>query len=246
MWNMLATAALAALVPAVAAETKPDDPKAVAVEKEFRELLKLDDLLHAEVDRWIRDNAALAEANAAISRESLGEQIRIRLRKVEEAYVSFVAKHPKHIEARLAFGGYYSGIGDADKAIGQWVEARDLNPKNPVPWNNLGKAYGQKGNVSESIRHFTKASELAPKQPLYYRNLAAMLFAYPDHAARHYLIGRDLVVPKGDFPVQKGSRVGSQKLPPRGRCRHGLPRHAAASVHGSHRSLVRGARPRAG
>ncbi|MED5278238.1 MAG: tetratricopeptide repeat protein, partial [Verrucomicrobiota bacterium] len=145
MWNMLSTAALAALVPAVAAETNPDDPKAVAVEKEFRELLKLDDRLHAEVDRWIRDNAALAEANAAISRESLGEQVRIRLRKVEEAYVSFVAKHPKHIEARLAFGGYYSGIGDADKAIGQWVEARDLNPKNPVPWNNLGKAYGQKG-----------------------------------------------------------------------------------------------------
>ena len=129
MWNMLSTAALAALVPAVAAETNPDDPKAVAVEKEFRELLKLDDRLHAEVDRWIRDNAALAEANAAISRESLGEQVRIRLRKVEEAYVSFVAKHPKHIEARLAFGGYYSGIGDADKAIGQWVEARDLNLK---------------------------------------------------------------------------------------------------------------------
>ena len=36
MWKMLATAALAALEPVVAAETKPDDPKAVAVEKEFR------------------------------------------------------------------------------------------------------------------------------------------------------------------------------------------------------------------
>ena len=57
---------MAALVPAVAAESNPDDPKAVAVEKEFRELLKLDDRLHAEVDRWIRDNAALTEANAAI------------------------------------------------------------------------------------------------------------------------------------------------------------------------------------
>ena len=47
MWNMLATAALAALVPAVAAETKPDDPKAVAVEKEFRELLKLDAMVES-------------------------------------------------------------------------------------------------------------------------------------------------------------------------------------------------------
>ena len=38
---MLATAALAALVPEVAAETKPTDPKAAAIEKEFRELLRV-------------------------------------------------------------------------------------------------------------------------------------------------------------------------------------------------------------
>ena len=75
-------------------------------------------------------------------------------------------------------------------------EARDLEKQNPVPWNNMGKAYGQKGKISEAIRHFSKASELAPKQPLYYRNLAAMLFAYPDQAARYYLIDRSQVVPK--------------------------------------------------
>jgi len=209
----LATVVLPALASGVMAQTRLVEAKTSAVEREFRELLKLDDRLHVEVDKWIRDNSALAEANAGIPRESLGEQIRIRLRKVEEAYVSFVAKHPKHIEARLAFGGYYSGLGDADKAIGQWVEARDLNPKNPVPWNNLGKAYGQKGNVSESIRHFTKASELAPKQPLYYRNLAAMLFAYPDHAARHYLIGRAFVVPKVISLFKKARELDPKNFP---------------------------------
>ena len=180
----------------VSAENKQDDQQTFVVEKEFRSVLLLDDKIHSEVDQWIRDNAKLTEKKSGVPVESLGEQIRIRLSKVEEAYVSFLAKYPKHVEARLAFGSFYSGLGKHDAAMGQWTEARDLEKQNPVPWNNIGKAYGQKGKISEAIRHFTKASELAPKQPLYYRNLAAMLFAYPDQAARYYLIDRSQVVPK--------------------------------------------------
>ena len=180
----------------VSAENKQDDQQTFVVEKEFRSVLLLDDKIHSEVDQWIRDNAKLTEKKSGIPVESLGEQIRIRLSKVEEAYVSFLAKYPKHVEARLAFGSFYSGLGKHDDAMGQWAEARDLEKQNPVPWNNMGKAYGQKGKISEAIRHFSKASELAPKQPLYYRNLAAMLFAYPDQAARYYLIDRSQVVPK--------------------------------------------------
>lgn len=210
--NRLLLVLLAAIAPGVFAETKPADRKA-AVEREFRELLALDDRLHVEVDKWIRDNAELAESNAGVPAESLGEQVRIRLKEVEDAYVKFVAKHPKHIEARLAFGSYYSGLGEADKAIGQWVEARDLDAKNSVPWNNLGKAYGQKGNVSESIRHFTKASDLAPKQALYYRNLAAMLFAYPDQAARYYLIERSHVLPKVLSLFEQARKLDPKNFP---------------------------------
>lgn len=180
----------------VSAENKQDDQQTFVVEKEFRSVLLLDDKIHSEVDQWIRDNAKLTEKKSGIPVESLGEQIRIRLSKVEEAYVSFLAKYPKHVEARLAFGSFYSGLGKHDAAMGQWTEARDLEKQNPVPWNNMGKAYGQKGKISEAIRHFSKASELAPKQSLYYRNLAAMLFAYPDQAARYYLIDRSQVVPK--------------------------------------------------
>ncbi len=212
-WNRLVAVLLTVFAPGVLAETKPVDAKAAAVEKEFRKLLELDDKLHAEVDKWIRENAELTELNAGITTESLGAQVRVRLQEVEGAYVSFLAKHPRHLEARLAFGSYYSGLGDANKAIGQWTEARDIAPKNPVPWNNLGKAYGQKGNVSESIRHFTKASEIAPKQALYYRNLAAMLFAYPDHAARHYLIDRRQVVPKVISLFKKARELDPKNFP---------------------------------
>ena len=132
---------------------------------------------------------------------------------VESPHASVEEKRPREASMDLLLTELHDCRGDADKAIVQWVEARDLNPKNPVPWNNLGKAYGQKGNVSESIRHFTKAYELAPKQPLYYRNLAAILFAYPDHAARHYLIGRDLVVPKVIALFKKARELDPKNFP---------------------------------
>lgn len=194
--NIVVLSELLAVVIGTLAEGKNPDIQALVVEREFRSLLAFDDKIHEEVDQWIRDNAKLAEKKSGVPVDSLGEQVRIRLGKVEEKYVEFLSKHPKHIQARLAFGSFYSGISKTDEAMGQWNEARDLDINNPVPWNNLGKAYGQKGKISEAIRHFTKASELAPKQPLYYRNLAAMLFAYPDHAARYYLIDRAEVVPK--------------------------------------------------
>ena len=110
----------------VSAENKQDDQQTFVVEKEFRSVLLLDDKIHSEVDQWIRDNAKLTEKKSGVPVESLGEQIRIRLSKVEEAYVSFLAKYPKHVEARLAFGSFYSGLGKHDDAMGQWAEARDL------------------------------------------------------------------------------------------------------------------------
>ena len=194
--NIILLSQLFVIVIVIAAENKKNAPQSLVAEKEFRSLLLLDDKIHAEVDQWIRDNAKLTEKKSGVPVESLGEQVRIRMDKVEETYVAFLAKYPKHVEARLAFGSFYSGLGKLDDAMGQWNEARDLDKQNPVPWNNIGKAYGQKGKISEAIRHFTKASELAPKQPLYYRNLAAMLFAYPDQAARYYLIDRAQIVPK--------------------------------------------------
>ena len=194
--NTLLLSPLFVVAIGIAAENIKNSPQSLIAEKEFRSLLLLDDKIHLEVDQWIRDNAKLTEKKSGIPVESLGEQVRIRLNKVEQAYVAFLAKYPKHVEARLAFGSFYSGIAKLDDAMGQWSEARDLDKQNPVPWNNIGKAYGQKGNISEAIRHFTKASELAPKQPLYYRNLAAMLFAYPDQTARYYLIDRTQVIPK--------------------------------------------------
>ena len=122
--------------------------------------------------------------------------MRNRLSEVGEAYEAFLNRHSGHVRARLAYGSFFSDINEIGKAMAQWKKALDLAPKNPVAWNNLGKAYGKQGRIAEAFRHFARAGELAPKEALYYRNLATLIFSYPADAARYYLIDRSQVVPK--------------------------------------------------
>ena len=166
------------------------------VEREFRQLLELDNKVHDEVDEWIRDNAKLAAKQVGVDPASLDLQVRNRLSEVGEAYEAFLNRHSGHVRARLAYGSFFSDINEIGKAMAQWKKALDLAPKNPVAWNNLGKAYGKQGRIAEAFRHFARAGELAPKEALYYRNLATLIFSYPADAARYYLIDRSQVVPK--------------------------------------------------
>ena len=179
----------------MAQEVKPADASDAVIEREFRQLLELDDKVHDEVDEWIRNNAKLAAKQVDIDPASLDLQVRNRLNEVGEAYEGFLNRHSGHVRARLAYGSFFNDINEIDKAMVQWKKALELAPKNPVAWNNLGKAYGKQGRIVEAFRHFAKAAELAPKEALYHRNLATLIFSYPDEASRHYLIDRSQVVP---------------------------------------------------
>tara|TARA_B100000809_G_scaffold40084_1_gene35057 strand:- start:571 stop:1482 length:912 start_codon:yes stop_codon:yes gene_type:complete len=194
--NIFFAALLLPLGQAVAGEAKPADASGAVIEREFRELLELDDKVHDEVDKWIRSNAKLTAKQVGIDPASLDLQVRNRLSKVGEAYKAFLNRHSGHVRARLAYGSFFSDINEIDKAMSQWKKALELAPKNPVAWNNIGKAYGKQGRIAEAFRHFGKAAELAPKEALYYRNLATLIFSYPDDAARYYLIDRSQIVPK--------------------------------------------------
>ena len=180
---------------ATAQEVKQADASDAVIEREFRQLLELDDKVHDEVDEWIRNNAKLAAKQVGIDPASLDLQVRNRLNEVGEAYEGFLNRHSGHVRARLAYGSFFNDINEIDKAMVQWKKALELAPKNPVAWNNLGKAYGKQGRIVEAFRHFAKAAELAPKEALYHRNLATLIFSYPDEASRHYLIDRSQVVP---------------------------------------------------
>ena len=177
-------------------EVKQTDASDAVIEREFRQLLELDDKVHDEVDEWIRNNAKLAAKQVGIDPTSLDLQVRQRLGEVGEAYEGFLNRHSGHVHARLAYGSFFSDINEIDKAMAQWKKALELAPTNPVAWNNLGKAYGKQGRITEAFRHFARAGELAPREALYHRNLATLIFSYPDEAARHYLIDRSQVVPK--------------------------------------------------
>ncbi len=181
---------------AVADEAKVTSTSDAVIEREFRQLLELDDKVHDEVDEWIRRNAKLTVKQVGIDPASLDLQVRQRLGEVGSAYEAFLNRHSGHVRARLAYGSFFSDINEIDKATAQWEKALELAPKNPVAWNNLGKAHGKQGRIAEAFRHFTKAGELSPNEPLYLRNLATLIFSYPDNAARYYLIDRAQVMPK--------------------------------------------------
>jgi len=180
----------------MAQEAKPADASDAVIELEFRQLLELDDKVHDEVDEWISNNAKLTVKQVGVDPASLDLQVRNRLSEVGGVYEAFLNRHSGHVRARLAYGSFFSDINEIDKAMAQWAKARDLAPKNPVAWNNLGKAYGKQGRIAEALRHFAKAAELAPREALYHRNLATLIFSYPDDAARYYLIDRSRIVPK--------------------------------------------------
>ena len=149
--NIFFAALLIAPGQATAQEAKPADASDAVIEREFRQLLELDDKVHDEVDEWIRNNAKLAAKQVGIDPASLDLQVRNRLSEVGEAYEAFLNRHSGHVRARLAYGSFFSDINEIDKAMAQWKKARDLAPKNPVAWNNLGKAYGKQGRISRGV-----------------------------------------------------------------------------------------------
>ena len=73
------------------------------------------------------------------------------------------------------------------------------------------------GDEIAALRHHASRAErqrlAEAASALGYRNLAAMLFAYPDHAARHYLIGRELVVPKVISLFKKARELDPKNFP---------------------------------
>ena len=127
--NIFFAALLLPLGQAVAGEAKPADASGAVVEREFRELLELDDKVHDEVDKWIRSNAKLTAKQVGIDPASLDLQVRNRLSKVGEAYKAFLNRHSGHVRARLAYGSFFSDINEIDKAMAQWKKALELAPK---------------------------------------------------------------------------------------------------------------------
>jgi tetratricopeptide (TPR) repeat protein len=158
--------------------------------------MEMDDDAENEVDRWIKENHDLAAKGLGLDGPELRVKIKARFEPVKKAYETFIAAHPSHTRARLAYGGFLSDIGEDEGALRQWDQARELDPRNPVPWNNLANYYGHNGPITNAFTCYTKAIELKPAEALYYQNFATTVFLFRKDAMEYFHITEPQVFEK--------------------------------------------------
>ena len=157
------------------------------VEKEYKIILTDDDAAQDDAERWIHEADSYRNKGIADPRTTLRNRLQQRFEPVGKAYKDFLQRHPDHVHARLAFGSFLNDTGDEDGALEQWEKARDLDPKNPAVWNNLGTLYGHhRSPASKAFECFEKAIELKPDEPVYYQNLASHVYLFWMDATNYY------------------------------------------------------------
>jgi len=96
----------------------------------------------------------------------------IALAKIEE-YKKKIQANPSNSENWIILGIYYKTLGDLEGAKEVWEYAKAIDPKNFIPYNNLGDLYGYFLNDKvKAEANFKKALELAPDQAFLYRSVA--------------------------------------------------------------------------
>lgn len=171
----------------------PNDP----VEKEFQKLMEDDDAALAEVDGWIRENQAFASQGAGVPNADLNRRIRARLDTVRKAYEDFLKRHPDHARAHTAFGSFLgNSLFDEEGQEAEYDKARQLDPQDPAPWNNLANLYGHRGPVKKAFEYYAKAIELDPNESVYYFNFAVTVYLFRKDAREYYQITEQQVFDK--------------------------------------------------
>jgi len=167
-----------------------------AVEKEYQKLLDDDDAAQAEVDQWIRDNKAFDAQGGGISSAALNQRIKARFEPIRKGYSDFLQRHPGHARARLAYGSFLNDIHEEEAAFYQWEKARELNPGNPAPWNNLANYYSEHGPIKQAFEYYAKAIELNPNEPVYHHNLGMTVHLFRQAAMEFYNLTEQQVFEK--------------------------------------------------
>ena len=167
-----------------------------SVEQEYRRLLLADQSADEETDRWMAENERLAAAGAGDSTATLRLRMRQRYEPIEKSYREFLERNPRHAQGRLAFGSFLNDLGREDEAAAQYLAARDLDPKNPAPWNNLANFYGHNSPVTNAFLCYEKAIELGPTEPVYFQNFATTVYLFRRDATNHYGISEQQVFDK--------------------------------------------------
>ena len=165
------------------------------VENEYYKILLADDEAEKDVIKWTDDTQTIAQGGEE-AKLTLRSRIRKRLDGVRWLYQDFVERHPKHVNAHLAFGSFLNDTQDEEGAVAQWEEARKLAPTNAATWNNLANFYGHHGPVTNAFAYYAKAIELDPLESVYYHNLAVTVYLYRPDAREFYHLTEQQVFDK--------------------------------------------------
>jgi tetratricopeptide (TPR) repeat protein len=182
-------------------------------EQELQKLMMDDDAASDEVDKWIRDNDALAAKGAGESKDELNKRIRTRFDSVRKGYEDFLLRHPGSAQGYMAYGSFLNDIGDEEEAKAQYENAKQLDPKNPAVWNNLANYYGDNGPVTNAFAYYAEAIRLDPAEPVYYQNLATTVYLYRKDAEQFYGINEQQVFDKALELYRKAIRLEPNDFP---------------------------------
>jgi len=97
-----------------------------------------------------------------------------------EVFEAMAGRTPTSLFVQSKLGLEYLKAGRTPDAVGAMLRARDLEPANPVAWNNLGAALAQSGRLAEARHAYERAIALNARYAKTYENLAQVLFALGD------------------------------------------------------------------
>jgi tetratricopeptide (TPR) repeat protein len=167
-----------------------------AIENEYRALQAADDAAQAEVERWLQQHHEQEGQAAAAPAADLDRHIRERFEPVRRAYEDFLARHPRHVPARLTYGSFLSDRQDEAGAQAQWEQALELDPRNAAALNNLAGVYAEREQPAKAFEFLSQAIELDPATALYYHNFANHLYVLRQSAMSYYRLNEQQVYAK--------------------------------------------------
>jgi len=194
------------------AATEEGEQKKDPVEEAYEKLLEQDEAALKEVERLNAEFERFDAKGAAGSRAVLAGKIDQTLQPVRKAYEEFLLNHSSHVDGRIAYGSFLNEIGEEEDAIVQWEKARELDPKNPSPWNNLANVYAHIGPIKKAFQYYEKAIELDPKEPVYLQNLATTTYLFRKDAAETYRIDEEGVFAKALELYQRAMKLDPDNI----------------------------------
>lgn len=182
------------------------------VTKEYEKLLEKDEAALQEIEKVVAEFEAFEAKGAAGPRGVMIAKIDAIIDRMKKEYEEFLQHNSKHVDGYIAYGSFLNEIGDEEAATTQWEKARELDPKNPTPWNNLANIFGHIGPVKKAFQYYEKAIELNPKEPVYIQNLATTTYLFRRDAAETYRIDEEGVFNKALDLYQQAMKLDPTNL----------------------------------